>query len=385
MFALPFGPFIVLLLDLLSVAIFGFGVWWVVGWFTGTVTTTLLIAGIVMIAFTFLGRYIFLLFMGKSGRDDPKMARSSEVQRITQPDGTKIHVEFFGPANAHPLILTHGIGANSTDWYYAKRLLGEHFRLILWDVTGTGKSGRSPKGDYSLDKMAGDLEAVLHLAGKPAVLVGHSMGGMITLNFCKLFPHHLGTKVAGLIIANATYTNPVKTTTARKFVTAIQKPILTPFMYLIIILSPLFWLMTWMSYLNGTSLIPNRFSTFSGRQTRGQVDFMTLLQCLCSQGVMAKQMLGMFKYDVTETLPRITVPTLLIAADHDRGCNPDASVYMNQAIPGSKLFICQASGHGAMIEQNEQFMTAVSEFSHEVLSSHRSGSKGQKTLKKAKR
>ena len=237
---------------------------------------------------------------------------------------------------AHPkpnlLYFSHGIGANSTDWYYAKRLLADRFRLIMWDVTGVGKSGRSPNGDYSLDKMASDLEAVLGLAPKPVILIGHSMGGMITLNFCKLFPQHLGKEVAGLVLANTTYiTDPVRTTTARRFLTAIQKPILTPLMYIVVGLSPLFWLMTWMSYLNGTSLIPNRIFTFSGHQTKGQVDFMSLLQCLCSQGVMAKQMLGMFKYDATSALPRINVPTLIIAADVDRGCIPEAKCFYEPA------------------------------------------------------
>ncbi len=367
MFILPFGPLIGLLLDILSVAIFGVGVWWIIGWFTGTITLGLFIGGIVMVAFTFLGRFIILLFMGRSGEDEPKMARSSEVQRLKRPDGTELHVEFFGPPQAQPILFTHGIGANSTDWYYAKRLLADRFRLIMWDVTGVGKSGRSPNGDYSLDKMASDLETVLGLAPKPVILVGHSMGGMITLNFCKLFPQHLGKEVAGLVLANTTYINPLRTTTARRFLTAIQKPILTPLMYIVVGLSPLFWLMTWLSYLNGTSLIPNRIFTFSGHQTKGQVDFMSLLQCLCSQGVMAKQMLGMFKYDATSALPRINVPTLIIAADVDRGCIPEASVFMNRQIPASRLFMCTPSGHGSMMEQNEQFMTAVAEFAPSVL------------------
>jgi pimeloyl-ACP methyl ester carboxylesterase len=377
MFLLPFGPLIGLLLGLISLALFGLGVWWVIGWFTGTITLTLFIVGIVMLVFTFLGRYLILLFMGRSGNDDPKMARSTETQRLKRPDGTELQVEFFGPPDAQPLILTHGIGANSTDWYYAKQLLSDRFRLILWDVTGVGKSGRSATGDYSLDKMASDLEGVLGLAQKPAILIGHSMGGMITLNFCKLFPQHLGTRVAGLVLANTSYTNPLKTTTARKLVTALQKPLIQPLMYIIIGLSPLFWLMSWLSYLNGTSLIPNRIFTFSGHQTKGQVDFMALLQCLCSQGVLAKQMLGMLKYDATDTLPRINIPTLIITANKDRGCIPEASYYMQQNIPNAKLVMCEPSGHGAMIEQNEQFMAAVAEFSPTALAAPKESQQAQ--------
>jgi hypothetical protein len=58
---------------------------------------------------------------------------------------------------------------------------------------------------------------------------------------------------------------------------AIQKPVLVPLCYLLIFLSPLIWLMRWMSYLNGNSHIMTRLLTFAGTQTPKQLDFTTLL------------------------------------------------------------------------------------------------------------
>ena len=120
---------------------------------------------------------------------DPKTERGGEVHEIRRHDGTVLRVECYGPPDAQPVVLTHGWGADSTAWYYTKVALAKKFRLIVWDEPGLGLSKKPDSNDYRLEKLAGDLGAVLTLAGgRPAVLVGHSIGGMINLTFCKEFP-----------------------------------------------------------------------------------------------------------------------------------------------------------------------------------------------------
>ena len=109
--------------------------------------------------------------------------------------------------------MTHGWGCNSTEWFYPKKSLAGRFRLIVWDEPGLGLSKKPDNNDYRLEKLAGDLEALFAFAGdRPACLVGHSIGGMITLTFCKVFPKALGRRVAGLVLAHTSHTNPVRTT-----------------------------------------------------------------------------------------------------------------------------------------------------------------------------
>ena len=100
--------------------------------------------------------------------------------------------------------------------------------------------------------------------GRPAVLVGHSIGGMILLTFCKAFPEALGTRVAGLVLAHTSYTNPVRTTHMAALYSAIEKPVLIPLLYLTIALWPLAWLMNWMSYFNGSAHKSTHSTSFSG-------------------------------------------------------------------------------------------------------------------------
>jgi pimeloyl-ACP methyl ester carboxylesterase len=131
------------------------------------------------------------------------------------------------------------MGASSTEWYYAKRHLSDRFRLILWDLPGLGESTQPKDRNFALDKMASDLHAVMGLAGgKPVVLVGHSIGGMINLTFCRRYPDLLGSQVAGIVQVDTTYTNPVKTTKGSGFSRAIQKPVAEPLLHATIFLSP---------------------------------------------------------------------------------------------------------------------------------------------------
>lgn len=87
--------------------------------------------------------------------------------------------------------------------------LNENHRLITLENRGHWKStlGRSNDGTYISD-IATDANAALeaHRVEK-VVLVGHSMGGLVSLNFTRRFPE----KVAGIVMVCAPYTNPLKT------------------------------------------------------------------------------------------------------------------------------------------------------------------------------
>ena len=107
----------------------------------------------------------------------------------------------------------------------------------------------------------------------------------------------------GLVLTHTTPTNPVRTTSGAAFYTAIAKPVLVPLMYLTIALSPLMWLMNWLSYLNGSAHLSTKHSAFGGTETWEQIDFITKFQLQASPAVMARGMLGMMRYDATNSRP----------------------------------------------------------------------------------
>lgn len=234
-----------------------------------------LIAGLALVLLTFAGRHLVKLAF-PVGNDEPVAMRTGSAREISGTDGTKIHVELYGPADGPILVFTHGWGTNSTEWFYAKRHLAGRFRLILWDLPGLGESTQPGNRNYALERMASDLHSVLSLAnGKPVVLVGHSIGGMINLTFCRLYPSLLGTQIAGIVQLDTSYTNPVRTTKGSGFSLSIQKPIAEPLLHAMIFLSPLVRLTNWLSYENGLLYLENAQSSFGGSETRGQLDLVS--------------------------------------------------------------------------------------------------------------
>ncbi len=271
---------------------------WVFSWEPGANRETAeLLTGLALLTLALAGRPLtqgVMMLLLRKGTDDPKPTRDGSVQRLRRPDGSELQVESYGPPDAPPIVLTHGWGANATEWYYEKKHLAGRFRLVVWDEPGLGLSRKPDNNDYSLEKLARDLDAVLALCGdRPAVLLGHSIGGMITLTFCRLFPEALGTRVAGLVLVHTTPTNPVRTTKGAAIYTALEKPVLVPLLRLTIALWPLVWVMNWLSYLNGSAHRSTHRESFAGTETRGQLDFAARFMPHGRPDVLARGMFGM--------------------------------------------------------------------------------------------
>jgi pimeloyl-ACP methyl ester carboxylesterase len=294
----------------------------------------------------------------------PKHSREGATEsRLGRPDGSELRVESYGRPDAPPIILTHGWGANSTEWDYLKKELADDFRLIVWDLPGLGRSTRPTNRDYSLDNLARHLEAVLGLGGdRPAILLGHSIGGMITLTFCRLFPQALGTRVRGIALVQTTYTNPVRTTNMAGLLTALERPVIVPLLYLTIWLSPLLWLSNLMSYLNGSALLSTKSSGFANTETLEELEFVTRFQLQASPAVLARGMFGMLRYDATATLKSINVPAMVVAGDRDPVCKPEAGERMKRDIPGAQLAKLAPAKHMGLIEHHRHFAEIVGKF-----------------------
>ncbi|HEY9662276.1 MAG TPA: alpha/beta hydrolase [Allocoleopsis sp.] len=366
---MPLDFLLRLLGNLVPLGILGGGLYILYEWYEQElVSDRWLYLGIGLLLWSFLG-FLPILLLRRHGKDEPKPFRSKRIQRLSQPDGSEIHLEVYGSDQAPTLILTHGWGPDSTVWYYAKKQLTDQFRVVVWDLPGLGKSKKPRNRDYSLEKYARDLNAVVNAVGdQPVILLGHSMGAMMLLTFCRLFPEQLEQHVHGLILVDGTYTNPLKTTILSKLLLALQKPLLEPLLHLAIVFSPLLWLTSWLSYLNGSTLLTTEISGFTGRETRGQLNFSSLIGIKASPGILARGVLAMFRFEETATLSKITVPTLVIVGKSDIATRPFASQRMSTEVPQAELSILAPGGHMALMERNQQFSEIVRAFSQSCLS-----------------
>lgn len=97
-----------------------------------------------------------------------------------------------GQQNPQTLVLVHGLGQNGfTDWVSVIPQLAQRYHVISFDFPGFGYSS-SPNGKYSPRNYARVLSGILtrHAKGR-AIVVGHSLGGAVSLRFASEYPAQL--------------------------------------------------------------------------------------------------------------------------------------------------------------------------------------------------
>lgn len=96
--------------------------------------------------------------------------------------GLRLAADLAGPSDGSLVILLHGGGQTRHSWSDAQRRLAEAgYRVIAYDARGHGDSDWSATGDYAFASLADDLREVLAYGGRPAALVGASLGGITSM------------------------------------------------------------------------------------------------------------------------------------------------------------------------------------------------------------
>jgi len=225
------------------------------------------------------------------------------------------------------LVLVHGAGGSHLDWPAPlRRLTGANVYAL--DLPGHGRSegtGRSSVAAYR-DFLFAFLDA---LRLEKAVVVGHSMGGAIALDFALHYPHRL----AGLIL--------VGTGARLRVLPAILTGILTDFEATVDLV---------LGYAFGPSASEQLKRL--GRQR--------LLNT--SPKVIHGDYAACDAFDVMQRLGEVRGPTLVICGTADVLTPPKYSAYLRDHIPGAELVLVDRAGHMAMLEKPEVVARAVSEF-----------------------
>lgn len=299
-----------------------------------------------------------LITRGDSG---PMTARHGAGRTVTGASGASLHVESYGRPDAPTIILTHGWGLDCTIWSATRQALQANYHVLVWDLPGLGLSRPAADGAISITDFAADLGTVIGLVEGPVILVGHSIGGMTIETLARDNPVLFARRVAGAVLVNTTYTNPLHTMVMSRLALLLRWPVLEPAMRLAIWLQPLAWLSAWQGYLNGTAHLANRFG-FGRYVTRSQLEHATLLATRNPPGAQAKGNLAMFRWDVTKTLPNITRPTLVIGGDLDIVTKLEASRAIANAIPGARLQVIEGVNHMGFLERADDYNQAILDF-----------------------
>ncbi|WP_235681164.1 alpha/beta fold hydrolase [Tomitella gaofuii] len=133
-------------------------------------------------------------------------AEDPRVLAVTADDGNPVHVVERGPADGVPIVFIHGWACNNRMWNAQVNELSREHRVVCYDQRGHGRtpSGAAPA---SMDTLADDLAAVLRATvspDAPAVIVGHSMGGMTVNAWASRHPEQVSAHGrAAMLISTA--------------------------------------------------------------------------------------------------------------------------------------------------------------------------------------
>ena len=131
----------------------------------------------------------------------------SKLVVVRAPDGTRLHTRVFGPRDGYPIVLCHGITCAHRVWTHQIADLSVDHRVIAFDQRGHGRSSVPPRRNYTLDHLAGDLNAVLDATLKPgerAVIAGHSMGGITIAAWSERYGKAVSERADAVALINTT-------------------------------------------------------------------------------------------------------------------------------------------------------------------------------------
>ncbi|WP_309630342.1 alpha/beta hydrolase [Brevundimonas sp.] len=375
---MPFIPLLRALLSLAGLVLIASVAWLLWTWWSGELVVydpglTIRVredwrlwTALALVAFSALGRVPMLLLIAKPDTD-PTRAMRARGEMVASPTGAELYVEVDGAAEGPVVIANHGWGLDSTIWRYLKRDLAEARtlapnQLITWDLAGVGRSKAPEDGRITLENFAADLETlIVRVAPRPVILIGHSIGGMTIQTLVRDAPALVRDRVAGIVLVNTTYTNPLKTMILSGLAQALRKPVLEPMFRLTILLKPLAWLSAWQSYFNGMSHLANRLQ-FAGSVTYSQLDHTTLLGTRNSPAVLAKGNLAMFDWDATGAMAGFTGPVLVIGGEQDLVTRLEAGEAIRAQSSTGELQRVSNANHMGFLERSHHYNALIGAF-----------------------
>lgn len=239
-------------------------------------------------------------------------------------DGVSISYEVYGSGGGAPLLLSHSFGSTQRAWASNVNALATGRRCVTWDMRGHGRSDSpvAPQA-YSAAACVSDMASLLEEVGADrAVLCGLSLGGYLSLAFYLAHPE----RVTALVLAD---TGPgFRNDEARQ---------------------------RWneRAFAQADRIEADGLAALgSGRWLHRSADGVAKA---------ARGMLAQRDGSVIESLPAVSVPTLVIVGAND-GPFMGAANYMAAKIPNATLAVIEHAGHVSNVDRPNVFNARVREF-----------------------
>lgn len=255
-----------------------------------------------------------------------------------------------------PVVLIHGFAEDRNVWKYQtkssspesplpsfERGIKGECKLIIPDLPGSGKSGMNE--DMSIEGLADAVKAILDQENiADCIMIGHSMGGYVTLAFAEKYPELL--KAFGLFHSTAYADTEEKKNTRRKSIEFIQKH---------------------GSYEFLKQSSPNTFSNaFKEMHPEKVEELMNDNKNFNPEALITYYKAMMQRPDRTQVLKNSPYPVLFIIGQHDNAVPLNDSLQQCHMPASSYIYILKDSGHMGMWEEPAEANQILSQFIKDV-------------------
>ncbi|GAA5083510.1 pimeloyl-ACP methyl ester carboxylesterase [Thermocatellispora tengchongensis] len=239
-----------------------------------------------------------------------------------------------------PVVLLHAFPLSSAMWLAQREGLAGRCRVITPDLRGFGGSVLDEE-EPSLDAMADDVARLLDAEGiDRAVIGGHSMGGYVTMAFCRRHPERvLGVILAGTKAGADSEAARLARERLAEAVVASGSGVLVEEV---------------LPGLVGATTKARRGMVFG--RVRG------LVQAAPPRAVAWAARAMAARPDSFDTLAKLAVPALVMVGEEDELAPVPEARAMAEAAPDSRLEIVEKAGHLIAVEQPEAFNRIVAGF-----------------------
>ena len=242
--------------------------------------------------------------------------------------------------SSETIVLHHGNAKNARLWYAWVPLLARQYRVVRLEARGFGRSTVPPEGyEWSLPNFAADIRGLLDQLDLDRVhLIGETVGGTISLQFAALYPERL--------LSVTTCTSPYK---------FVGNP----------------------TYLDSYNLVRDEgmdawvSRTSERRLETGHANAAHqewyMAQMAQTQGRVVMETLAyLSQQDLTEVLPTIQTPALVLASEQNSRDNPDRTTGMAGLLPNGRLRIIPGTSGYVQHSAPEQCVQAWMEFARSL-------------------
>ena len=267
---------------------------------------------------------------------------------ILSDDGQRIYYETCIVNEAAPVaVLVHGIGGDVDGWVFVRDLLNKAgISTLTLDMRGHGYSAhpRASK-DYKLDLLLKDILHVIdaeHL--RKVILVGHSGGAVLALNFALTYPERL----AALVLLAGSHLPPAYARSrAMKYISSAVISI-------------------------GSMISPPHLGPWHSTYPKGkhhkEYEPYGLARTIVRNSLRSYLLVGreLMNSHLEDRLGELAVPTLLVAGENDSIYPSAVSKKMHEKIPDSRLEIVPGANHVLILNNVDETAGHIIDFVREI-------------------